>query len=54
MGEKNTAAQEVQAQEQHKVKIVISNLSEFTDLINQTINSLNKIKNFEFEITKSE
>lgn len=51
---KEIAAQEVQAQEQLKVKIGISNLEEFTGLVSQTIDNLNKIKNFKFGITQSE
>lgn len=49
---KKETAQEVQAQEQLKVKVGISNLNEFTVLVNQTIENLNKIKDFKFEITQ--
>lgn len=49
--EKGIATPETQTQEQLKVKIGISNLKEFTDLVEQTIENLNKIKNFKFEIT---
>lgn len=51
--EERVAAQEVQAQEQPRViKVGISNLSEFSNLVNKTIENLNEIKNFKFEITK--
>ena len=43
---KKVTAPEDQTQKQLEVKIGISNLGEFTNLVNQTIENLNKIKNF--------
>lgn len=50
--EKETV-QEVQAQEQFEVKIGTTNFNELTDLINQTTDNLNKVKNFELKVTQS-
>lgn len=45
---------EGRVQEQPKtLKVGISNLNEFTDLVNETIENLDKIKNFNFETTQS-
>lgn len=51
-GRNEKTVQEVQVQEQLKIKVDISNLNEFTDLVNQTIENLNRIKDFKFEIIR--
>ena len=49
MENKNEAAQEVPVQEQPNVKMKITNADEFQKLINETIDNLNRIKNFKFK-----
>ncbi len=49
MEHKKEAAHEVPVQEQLSVKIEITNADEFHKLINETIDNLNKIKNFKFK-----
>ena len=52
--EKKVAELEGRVQEQPKVvQLGISNVNEFADLVNETIENLNKVKNFKFEITQS-
>lgn len=52
--EKRVAALEVRSQEQPSgIKVGISNLDELTDLVTQTTENLNKIKDFKFETVQS-